>query len=209
MRPKLTDIERKQAEARIESDRREFERTKNPLHAWAALLDARQPVRDHGPVEPLPIPEWVIGYLEEAAISLLSGSLSDWQPDEGQMRRQLLPRPADVPRGDRPAAVAVALGLWPKRRLRGRPSPDAFDEFGDTRAFTLALDVQWHRSGGETFEDAIAIVSSPEHGHGASERTVARAWAREKANVIGSTGACTRPSAPPPPVMPSRRRRTR
>lgn len=178
MTRKLSDSERRAAEARIRADRRLFDETKNPLFAWAALLDARYPVQTRGHVKPLPMPEWVYKHLAEVAKALLGGFV------EGQA----VIAAADLPRGQRPAAVAVALGLLPKRKLTGRPSLDAFDAFRETRDLSLALDLQWHRRGGATYADARDEAAEEAH---ISASVVDRAWKRHGATVRDTGGVCS------------------
>jgi hypothetical protein len=111
----------------IDGDRARFENTRNPLFAWQALASwiAVNRTRAGHEIAPLPIPEWVVGYLSHTFARILNlangcdydgrAGLTRNRPPEGNGVTQ--PR-RDAPRVTPEEAmkeVPAALGLVHKR----------------------------------------------------------------------------------------------
>jgi hypothetical protein len=111
----------------IDGDRARFENTGNPLFAWQALaswIDVNRS-RASDQVAPLPIPDWIAGYLRHTSTRILGlANGRDFDGPDGLTRnparagnRVGQPR-RDVPRvtpGEAMRRVPAALGLIHKR----------------------------------------------------------------------------------------------
>jgi hypothetical protein len=134
----------------IEAMRRQFETEGNPLYAWDAFAWARS--------DGLPVPEWVLVYMDQAAKAL--GSLVN-QAGEGRALK------------DPASSVSAAFGM-----KTSRGTPTVFHRVAGRRDWEWLAQgeqVAAHRRAGNNETDAIYLVAKD---LGKGKSTIRDAWKR-------------------------------
>jgi hypothetical protein len=132
----------------IDLQRSKYADTRNPLYAWRAFQEARG--------FDLPVPSWVLEYLDGAARNLYNLTSTKRRPSKAA------------------SAIAEAIGM---KRKGKTGAGTVFSRHDETQDLMIACEVHWRLDWGHKLTYAYEYVADK---HRISSATVSRAWNKYK-----------------------------